>query len=47
MNKDKVKSQSFTVITTFILVSIVRSIIGYIALSIIVPIWNWFWKKKT
>jgi hypothetical protein len=47
MKKDKVSSQSISFITTFIMLAALRSIVGYIAISIFAPLWNKMWKKKS
>jgi len=47
MKKDQeVKSQSLGFLATFILISAGRAVIGYIAVWLFKPIWNWLWNKK-
>lgn len=45
--EQKVSSQSFSFLATFIVISALRAVIGYISVYFFKPIWEWFWDKKS
>lgn len=46
--KEQVKIQSVEPVFYFVLITATKSIIGFVAISLFRPIWNWlvkFWQK--